>query len=227
MPLLRGTALSASPIPNESGLSVGVLPNGSIFDIAHEAGRTPHHGQPGARLAALWRDRAGPAAARRARPAEHLYCRLGGTRRFRRRCDRVVWAGETAGIRHRATLWLHPESEAWFWLVEADERRATQADVILVQDLGLGERGFLMNNEAYASQYIDHHIGRHADAGPVVMSRQNLAQGGRHPWAAHGCLDGAASFATDALQLFGPAYRDAGGIALAFRHGPAGPAPSA
>ena len=96
------------------------------------------------------------------------------------------------------------------------KRRATQADAILVQDLGLGQRGFLMNNEAYASQYIDHHIGRHAEIGPVVMSRQNLAQDGRHPWVAHGCLEGAASFGTDALQLFGPGYRDAGGIALAF-----------
>ena len=36
--------------------------------------------------------------------------------------DRVVWAGETAGIRHRATLWLHRESEAWFWVVEAESK---------------------------------------------------------------------------------------------------------
>ena len=41
------------------------------------------------------------------------------------------------------------------------------------------------------------------------MSRQNLSQGGRYPWVAHGCVEGAASFATDAMQLFGPAYRDA------------------
>jgi 1,2-beta-oligoglucan phosphorylase len=71
-----------------------------------------------------------------------------------------------------------------------------------------------MNNEAYASQYIDHHIVSHPRCGPVVLSRQNLAQRGRHPWVAHGCLDGAASFATDAMQLFGPAYRDAGMIRL-------------
>ena len=44
----------------------------------------------------------------------------------------------------------------------------------------------------------------------MVLSRQNLAQGGRHPWVAHGCLEGAAGFATDALQLLGPAYRDTG-----------------
>ncbi len=89
-------------------------------------------------------------------------------------------------------------------------------DAILVQDLGLGPRGFLLNNEAYASQYIDHAVPHHPRFGPVVMSRQNMAQDERHPWVAHGCFDGASSFATDALQLFGPAYRDADEIALGF-----------
>ena len=49
--------------------------------------------------------------------------------------------------------------------------------------------------------------------GPVVMSRQNLGAGRPHPWVAHGCLEGAAGFATDAMQLLGPAYRDAAGFA--------------
>ena len=48
------------------------------------------------------------------------------------------------------------------------------------------------------------------------MSRQNLAQGGSHPWAAHGCLEGAAGFATDYRQLFGPAHRDADRFTLSF-----------
>ena len=85
---------------------------------------------------------------------------------------------------------------------------ARTIDAILIQDVGLGDRGFLMNNEAYASQYIDHNIARHPRYGPVVMSRQNLAQGGRNPWVVHGCLDGASGFATDGMQLFGPAFRD-------------------
>ena len=41
------------------------------------------------------------------------------------------------------------------------------------------------------------------------MSRQNLSQGGTYPWVAHGCLEGAAGFATDFRQVMGPAYRDA------------------
>ena len=69
-----------------------------------------------------------------------------------------------------------------------------------------------MSNEAYASQYIDHHVEPDPTCGPVVMSRQNLAQGAAHPWIAHACLDHAAGFATDAMQLLGPAYRDEGRI---------------
>ena len=71
-----------------------------------------------------------------------------------------------------------------------------------------------MNNEAYASQYIDHHIAIDPRLGPVVMSRQNLLQNGSYPWILHGCLDGATGFATDALQLFGPQYRDAANIPM-------------
>jgi len=124
--------------------------------------------------------------------------------------DRLVWEGEKRGIRHRVILALQPDATAWLWRVDVVNTTSDDLpiDVVLVQDIGLGERGFLMSNEAYASQYIDHHIGRHAHYGPVVMNRQNLAQNGHHPWVAHGCLDGASGFATDGMQLFGPAFRD-------------------
>ena len=115
------------------------------------------------------------------------------------------------------TLVLEPERPAWVWRVEIENQGAARAiDAIFIQDIGLGPRGFLMNNEAYASQYIDHFIAAHARCGPVVMSRQNLAQDGRHPFAMHGCLDGAAGFATDGRQLFGPAFRDSGAFRFPF-----------
>ena len=51
----------------------------------------------------------------------------------------------------------------WLWRVDVTNERggAVPIDAILVQDLGLGVRPFVTNNEAYASQYIDHHIARH------------------------------------------------------------------
>ena len=122
------------------------------------------------------------------------------------------------GVFCRVTLWLAPDSNVWLWRLAVENRRETElpCDALFIQDLGLADPGFLMSNEAYACQYLDHFVARHPRAGSVVMSRQNLAQGGAHPWAAHGCLDGAAGFATDLRELMGPACRDADGIGLAF-----------
>ena len=129
-----------------------------------------------------------------------------------------MWEGEENGVSHRVTLWLHPRLNAWFWRVEVVNRRieAPPCDAVLVQDLGLGDQGFLMNNEAYASQYLDHYVADHPRLGHVLMGRQNLSQGGAFPWAAHGCLEGDAGFATDFRQLMGPAYRDADQLDLPF-----------
>ena len=152
-----------------------------------------------------------------------LYLRIGGAApisvaaagpgakgRFGAAGDRFVWEAQTSGLHHRVTLSLHPRDAIWLWCLEVTNigEAARAIDAVLIQDIGLGDRGFLMTNEAYASQYIDHHIARHPRYGPVVMSRQNLPQGGWHPWVVHGCLDGASGFATDGMQLFGPAFRD-------------------
>ena len=48
------------------------------------------------------------------------------------------------------------------------------------------------------------------------MGRQNLSQGGAHPWVVHGCLESAAGYATDFRQLMGPAYRDADQMGVPF-----------
>ncbi|HET6374837.1 MAG TPA: cellobiose phosphorylase, partial [Methylocella sp.] len=132
--------------------------------------------------------------------------------------DTFLWEGETRGFRHCVTLTLHPDEAAWIWRVEAAHEggKAVSADAILIQDIGLGSRSFLMNNEAYASQYIDHHIAHHGQYGPVIMGRQNLDQEGRNPWVLHACLDGAEGFATDGLQLFGPRFRGAGAFGFPF-----------
>ena len=214
----RDNNLGLHRIENRAGLSISVLPNGCIFAIEHrrEDGTTMINQLLGS-----------PVDGGIAR----LYLRIGGAApfliqaagpgakgRFGAAGDRFVWEGETSGLRHRVTLSLHPRDAAWLWCLEVTNigEAARTIDAILIQDIGLGDRGFLMNNEAYASQYIDHHIARHPRYGPVVMSRQNLPQGGRNPWVAHGCLDGASGFATDGMQLFGPAFRDRDGFGFAF-----------
>jgi cellobiose phosphorylase len=212
--LPREDDLGLRRITNRAGLSIGVLPNGCIFAIEHQHARARTlinqvQGSPLAGgIARLYlRVRAPEALVRQAvGPAARV--------RFGTADDHCVWQGEASGLHHRVVLWLHPERLLWLWRLEVTNTREIEArcDALLVQDIGLGGRGFVMNNEAYVSQYIDHHIARHPRLGPVVMSRQNLAPAGQHAWVAHGCLEGAASFATDAMQLFGPAYRDAADI---------------
>lgn len=211
----RESDLGCRQIANASGLSASVLPNGSLFAIEHQSERgrimlnqvpgSPIHGGIG-----------------------RLYLRVGGSQArmieivgpearfgFGIDKDRFVWEGTSDDLKHRATLWLSPDSHIWLWHVEVTQQGQSDitCDALLIQDLGLGDRGFIANNEAYVSQYIDHHVARDSALGPVVMSRQNLAQGGRWPWVMQGCLDGAEAFATDALQVFGPRYRDQGIIA--------------
>ena len=214
----RDSDLGCRQVKNEAGLSASVLPNGAVFALEHQSERgrimlnqvlgSPVHGG----IARLYLRRGGDEA--------KLIEILGPEARLRFGADgdRVVWEGETEEIGHRVTLWLAPASNVWLWHVEITSERKGKVpcDILFIQDLGLGDRGFLANNEAYVSQYIDHHIARDQALGPVIMSRQNLAQGGRWPWVMQGCLDGAVAYATDALQLFGPRYRDEAVIDLPF-----------
>ncbi len=193
---------------NGSGSSISALPNGTLFaiDFADQQGSvminqvlgSPVYGGIG-----------------------RLYLRTGGSQpevaeivgpkaavRFGHDMTSFCWSGETAGIRHTrpAATPCQRHGLVLAGLAENTTNVALPADLVLIQDVGLGDRGFLMNSEAYASQYIDHHIADHSAFGKVVMNRQNLKQGGgRNPWLAQGCLDGAAAYATDAIQLVVPA----------------------
>ncbi len=214
----RESDLGLKQIGNAARLAASVLPNGALFVIEHqsEGGRIMLNQVPGSPV----HGGIGRICVRAGGDAPRLIEIVGPAAQvcFGAAADRFVWEGETDNVRHRATLSLAPASNVWLWHVEITNNGqvALPCDVILIQDLGLGERGFVQNNEAYVSQYIDHHVALAPEAGPVIMSRQNLSQGGRFPWVMQGCLDGATHFATDALQLFGPACRDSGGLDLAF-----------
>jgi 1,2-beta-oligoglucan phosphorylase len=160
-------------ITNPSGLSLSVLPNGCLFAIEHdhERGRTLINQVLGSPLdggiARLYLRIRTPQAVVAEAVGPSAKTSFGAT------ADRFSWGGATGGVRHRVSLWLHPQHQLWLWRVEVANTRseAVACDATLVQDVGLGDRGFLMNNEAYASQYIDHHVARHPRCGPVVMSR--------------------------------------------------------
>jgi 1,2-beta-oligoglucan phosphorylase len=196
--------LDLRSIANEAGVTISALPNGTLFAIEHgdEKGTvlvnqvlgSPIYGGIG-----------------------RLYLRIGGAHPhvaeivgpkarvdFGHDDNGYSWSGVTQGVRHTVSLRLHPSEAIWFWQVSLAGQNAETipADLILVQDVGLGDQGFLMGSEAYASQYIDHHIADHPVFGTVIMNRQNLKQSGaRNPWLVQGCLQGAAGYATDAIQL--------------------------
>ena len=135
-------------IANDTGLSISVLPSGAIFAIEHTQAN---------RRIMINQTLALPIANGMGR----LYLRLGGPQRAilpvmgpepRLRVgasdDRYVWEGEGSGASHRVTLWLHPRLNAWFWRAEVANRRDEEfsCDAVFIQDLGLGDQGFLMNN---------------------------------------------------------------------------------
>ena len=214
----RRDALGLVEIVSSAGISLSLLPSGAIFAIEHV--------DPKRRIM-VSQVFASPIAGGMGR----LFLRVGGPEpailpvigpeaglRVGAASDRFVWEGERDGVGHRVTLWLHPRTSLWMWRLEVANRRESElpCDAVFIQDLGLGDQNFLMNNEAYASQYMDHHVAQHPRLNHVLMSRQNLSQGGTFPWAAHGCLEGAAGFATDYRDLMGPRHRDAGGFSRGF-----------
>ena len=214
----REEDLGLARIANRTGLSISLLPNGAIFAVEHTRGQ---------QKIMINQVLGSPIAGGMGR----VYLRTGGSEpmilpvigpeapcRIGAADDRFVWQGEQHGLRHRVCLWLHPESDVWFWRLDVVNNRTAElsCDAVFIQDLGLGERGFLMGNEAYASQYLDHFAALHPVMNHILMSRQNLSQQGAHPWTAHGCLEGAAGFATDFRELMGAAHRDADQFGLPF-----------
>jgi len=117
------------------------------------------------------------------------------------------------GLWSRVTLTVHPDTAAWSWRVHLVNETASRlnADVLLAQDLGLGDEAAVRNSEAFTSQYIDFLPVEDAKLGWTILARQNQpAAGGRHPWLAVACAGGAAAFCTDGRQFFGSDHRLSG-----------------
>ena len=130
----------------------------------------------------------------------------------------VTIDGEWKQLRFQVSLVLAQSAPAWLWhvVLENTGTSAAAVDLIYAQDLALAHYGAVRMNEYYVSQYIDYTPLTHAGGGAVLAVRQNLAMGGRHPWAVLGSLGNAVSFATDALQFHGLATR-AGAVAEGLR----------
>ncbi len=112
-------------------------------------------------------------------------------------------SGAAPGLRWQLALVLAQDAPAWFWHLLLHNTGSTPQtlELLQVQDIALTAYANVRLNEHYVSHYIDMAPLRHAARGWVVAARQNLAVGGRHPWALLGSLREAAAFATDGRQL--------------------------
>lgn len=114
-------------------------------------------------------------------------------------------SGFALGVNYEVLFCLVSQT-VWLWRVKL--RGEGVFDVIFGQDLGVADRGMVLTNELYTSQYLDHAVleGPH---GAVIRSKQNLPQsGGRFPCVFQGMLEGRVkSFCTDAIQFFGLSHK--------------------
>lgn len=198
-------------LTSASGLRVQLLPTGALFALRHE-GTLLNQFLPGPaedglfRLLLRWQSPAGP----------HGWAPLvGPTVAFTRTGPSAATWSTTiaAGLSCTTVLQLHPEHTAWAWCVTVRNTGPTaqRVDVLHAQDLGLANEGAVRNNEAYTSQYIDLLPFADAALGWVILARQNQAMaGGRFPWLALACAQGAAGFCTDGAQFFGADHRFTG-----------------
>ncbi len=196
----------ATELRNETGLTIELLENGSVFAIRHgdvlvnqvlgsaiEGGLGNIYVRTRSRTGITSFQLLGPAAS----------SRFGASRRG------GIWEGSVDGLDYSCTLRLATGQPTWFWtirLTNASGKRRS-LDAVLAQDLGIAHEAAVRSNELYTSQYIDHTILEDEELGFLICSRQNLPQGGSFPWIMHGCLEGTAGFLTDGFQFYGLAYK--------------------
>ncbi len=215
----RRDDLDLTRIANGAGLSVSVLPSGAIFAIEHtEANRRIMINQTLALPIANGMGR--------------LYLRVGGPQptilpvigpgggASRRRVGRPLCLG---GRRERRRPSGHPlAASAIERMVLAGRARQSPqraAPLRRCPDPGSrARRSGLPDEQRGLRQPVSRPSCRAIIRAwaTVLMGRQNLSQGGAYPWAAHGCLEGAAGFATDFRQFMGPEYRDADRLGVPF-----------
>ncbi len=194
-------------LKSASGLRVQLLPSGALFALRHRETLInqllPGPAEDGLfRLLVRWKDSAG---------SPRGWAPLAGPSLEFSHDGCATWrTAPFPGLECVTTLAVHPQLAAWAWRVEfRNTAAATLAlDVLHAQDLGLADEAAVRNNEAYVSQYLDLLPAPDAVFGHAILARQNQSMaGGRHPWAAFACAEGAAGFCTDGWQFFGVDHR--------------------
>jgi len=120
--------------------------------------------------------------------------------------DFARWTGEWRGLRYECACRI-VGTDTWCFQIDLHNASPVQlrCDVVQLQDVGLGARPQVRNNELFNSQYLDHTSLTDARIGCMIASRQTQAQpGGTYPWLLQGCLPAASGFTTEGLDFFAP-----------------------
>ncbi|WP_340025398.1 cellobiose phosphorylase [Paenibacillus sp. FSL K6-1096] len=119
--------------------------------------------------------------------------------------DKLVYEGTAEAIRYRV-IFAPARDGIWFWQLQLSGS-GEQVDVMYGQDIGVAEKGGLLANELYMSQYLDHSIWE-GESGYAVCSRQNQPQATGFPYLQQGIIGKQAiGYSTDAMQFFGISYK--------------------
>jgi cellobiose phosphorylase len=123
----------------------------------------------------------------------------------------ATWTGEIESLHYSCSLVLDEKELAWNWNVDINNlsTQDVSCDVIYTQDLGLANEGSVRINEAYCSQYIDHHV-FDTDNGYAIASRQNQKTSEGHTWIIQGSLQKNIGYVTDGFSFYGLSYKETG-----------------
>lgn len=117
--------------------------------------------------------------------------------------NQLTWKGQFEELTYQADFKLGPSNQ-WFWRIQVEGEG--EIDIVYGQDIGLALKGAVQSNEAYVSQYIDHHIWK-SEKELVVLSRQNQPQQGKFPALIQGSLQELVGYSTDGYQFFGRQFK--------------------
>lgn len=118
--------------------------------------------------------------------------------------DGLHFSGKEDNINYHLSFILG-NSGKWFWKITVTGDKTV--DFLYVQDIGCADKGGILTNELYMSQYLGHKI-FDSKNGFVVTSRQNLSQGGKNPYIAQGSIGvKTTNYSTDAMQFYGTMYK--------------------
>ncbi|WP_430601771.1 hypothetical protein IGJ02_001804 [Enterococcus sp. DIV0724b] len=119
--------------------------------------------------------------------------------------EQATWFGNFFDVNYQVDFKL-TEMGIWFWQVTLTGS-GQKVDVIYGQDIGNATKGAVRSNEAYMSQYVDHHVWKENET-ITISSRQNQPQEGNFPVIEQGSLNSLVAFSTDGYQFFGREYKE-------------------